>query len=197
MRKPSAVLSAVLILLAVCGSAEAVKIRPLTGLVTGARAGYWNHAGGSLYFGNGVDGGAKVGFRFEPGDLEVFGFFDFCYILPKEGGLLGEDETATLMTFGLMSRVIFIPDNWITPFVSAGPSFEIRKTSLGFTDDGEGFSYRNDSADFSLSVELGVEFPLPPHSNVEVGARLHHVVAPNDEEGFAGLSFYAGYNYYF
>lgn len=191
------ILLIVMLALLLASGVEARKIRPLTGFGLSAEAGYWSHAGGSAYFDMGIQGGLRVCYRFEPGDLELFGFFDFTYILPKDGGALGEDETATLLTFGVCPRVSFLPDNWISPFVSAGPAFQLRQTSLGLSDPGDDtFSYTYDAANFAAVAELGAEFPFPPHSLAEVGVRLHHIFA-EEGQGFAGLSFFAGYAYYF
>lgn len=188
----------ILILLTLClGAAQARLIRPLVGLAVGARAGYWNHAGASHFFDNGVDAGVKIGYRFDPGELELTAFFDYCHILPKEGGRLGNDTSASLMTFGVVSRIIFVPDNWITPFVAAGPSFQLRSTGLDRPIDRDEFSYYNNAADFSVTVDFGIEFPLPPTSNIELGTRLHHVFASSNEEGFAGISVHLAYTYFF
>jgi opacity protein-like surface antigen len=185
-----------LLLLLMLGSFAAAPRKPVDGFAVGLFGGYWIHSGPSYFFDDGYGGSFRTGYRFKGGELELYGFFEYTYLLMTDiWSRWGEDVTGNLMVFGIVPRVSFAPTSWISPYFGAGPAFQLRATSLEIPS-GEPFNYRRDAADFAVFVELGAELPIQPMTIIELGFHYVHPFVP-EEEHFAGMTFGAGVSLFF
>ncbi len=194
MRK---VLVVLLLMLTVAALAEAPR-KPISGFVTGLFGGYWVYSGPSYFFHDGYDGSLRFGYRFKPGELELYGFFEYTSLKMTDVWQRRDpDVTGNLMTFGISPRISFSPTTWISPYFGAGPAFTLRSSSLDIErESGGSFTYIQNAQNFAVFVEVGAEFPLQPSVIIEVGCHYIHPFTPK-EERFSGITAGAGISFYF
>ncbi|HUT98149.1 MAG TPA: outer membrane beta-barrel protein [bacterium] len=194
MRK---VLVVLLLLLMVAALAEAPR-KPISGFAVGLFGGYWVYSGPSYLFNDGAGGSLRVGYRFKPGELEIYGFFEYTNLLMTDIWQRWDpNPTGSLVTFGISPRISFSPTTWISPYFGAGPAFTLRTTSLDIErQSGDLFNYFQNAQNFAVFVEVGAEFPLQPSVIIEVGCHYIHPFTP-EEERFSGITAGAGVSFFF
>lgn len=187
-----------LVLILVVATGLSAKPRQMVkGIAVGVEGGYWSFAGNNPYFGAGFEGSFRAGYRVQTGDLELALFFDYTYLVPGTAfNQHGTDITAQLLTFGLMPRVSFAPDYWISPYFGAGLGGQIYSTSLNLEPPEGGFGYQYNNSTLVAVAEVGAEFPFLPSSIVSVGLHYTHAFVV-EEQHFSAISFRAGYSFFF
>lgn|GEM_PF-5145475 len=187
-----------LVLILLLATALTAKPRQMVkGIAVGVEGGYWSFAGNNPYFGAGFEGSFRAGYRLPSGDLELTLFFDYTSLIPGTAfDQYGADITAQLLTFGLMPRISFAPDYWMSPYFGAGVGGQFYSTSLNIEQPNANFGYQYNNSNFIAVAEVGAEFPFLPASIFSVGLHYTHAFV-EEERHFSAISFRAGYSYFF